>query len=152
MLLNEFVSVIGLVSGVAGFVLGVLNYSRDRCKIVVTLKWDMEAYPSSESKDEKRFGIIVVTNIGRRAAYISHAAIRLPEEYENKYLIIKGGIEGKKIAEGDPPVIYTVTQEGMEQYASHWREVVAQVNDSTGKEWVSKKLKPTELPSWAKKQ
>lgn len=43
MLLSEAVSVIGLVAGVAGFVFGVLNYLRDRHKIVVALQWDLAA-------------------------------------------------------------------------------------------------------------
>jgi len=66
-------------------------------------------------------------------------------------LLIVGGIAGKKLSEGDPPQIYLVDQSGLEKYADHWRDLVAQVSDTTNKVWISKKLHKRELPTWAKK-
>gem|GEM_PF-3889735 len=39
-------------------------------------------------------------------------------------------------------------QEGMEVYAHEWKEVLAQVSDFTGEEWLSQKI--SIIPSWAK--
>jgi len=150
LLLSEAVSVIGLVAGVAGFVLGVLNYLRDKHKIEVTLQWDLAVTEGSGYDASKPWGLITVTNIGRRASYISHVALRLPKGYEHSHLLIMGGIAGKKLTEGDPSEVFVVDQAGMEQYARDWQKVVAQVSDSTGKVWSSKKLKSTVMPSWAK--
>ena len=150
MLLSEAVSVIGLVAGVAGFVLGVLNYLRDKHNIVVSLQWDLAATPGSGYDANKPWGLITVTNVGRRASYVSHVALRLPKGYEHSHLLIMGGIAGKKLTEGDPSEVFVVDQAGMEQYARDWQKIVAQVSDSTGKVWSSKKLKSTAIPSWAK--
>ena len=40
-------------------------------------------------------------------------------------------------------------EEGLEKYAKDWRKIIAQVSDSTGKVWKSKKLKRHEIPAWA---
>jgi hypothetical protein len=58
------------------------------------------------------------------------------------------GLKGHKLSEGDPPAVFLVDKEGLEQYANEWRNIRAQVSDSTGKEWLSKKV--TVAPSWAK--
>ena len=150
LLLSEAVSVIGLVAGVAGFVLGVLNYLRDRHKIVVALQWDLAATPSSGYDANKPWGLITVTNIGRRSSHVSHVALRLPKGCEHSHLLIMGGIAGKKLTEGDPAEVFVVDQAGLDQYARDWQKIVAQVSDSTGKVWSSTKLKSAAIPSWAK--
>jgi len=150
MTLGEFVAVAGLCFGLAGFVLGVLNYLRDRAKLVVTLQWDMEVTKGNEYDHKKLWGVIRVTNIGRRTTYISHPAIRLPKGYKHSLLLISAGIEGTKLAEGDPTKIYMVSQDGLEKYAKDWRKLVAQISDTTGKVWKSERLRENEVPSWAK--
>ncbi|SRR6266568_4199541 len=147
MTLTEFASASGLIFGVAGSVLGVMNFLRDRAKVVVTLQWDMV----STDNPREVSGVIRVTNAGRRSTYISHVALRLPKGYQHHHLLIVGGIAGKKLSEGDPPQIYLVDQSGLEKYADHWRDLVAQVSDTTNKVWISKKLHKRELPTWAKK-
>lgn len=148
LLLSEAVSVIGLIAGVSGFVLGVLNYLRDRHKIVVTLQWDLAATLGSGYDASRLWGLITVTNVGRRASYVSHVALRLPKGYDHSQLLVMGGIVGKKLTEGDPSEVFIVDQMGMEQYARDWQKIVAQVRDSTGNVWFSKKLNPAEIPSW----
>lgn len=145
LLLVEVISVIGLIFGILGFILGVLNYLRDQYKIIVTLNWDMT------NADGKLLGVITVTNIGRRSSYVSHVALRLPKGYENTQLIIASSVYGKALHEGSSPEKFFVLQDNMEQYAKDWQNVLAQVSDSTGKEWVSKKIKTNQIPSWAKK-
>jgi hypothetical protein len=149
MTLGEFISAIGLCFGLAGFVLGVLNYLRDRHKIDITLQWDLDVTPRSGYDHTQRWGAIRVTNVGRRPSYISHVALKLPKGYDHSHLVIMGGISGKKLSEGDPTEVFVVTQEGMAAYAKDWRRVIAQVNDSAGKTWYSKAPKANQKPSWA---
>lgn len=148
--LAELVSLAGLVFGVSGCVLGILNYRRDSARIEVTLQWDLAVTPDTEYDPDKKWGCIAVVNVGRRAAYISHVALRLPKsKYEHSHLLIKAGIAGKKLSEGDPAEHYMVSQNDMEQYAKHWRQVVAQVSDSSGKVWLSRRVHKKAVPSWA---
>lgn len=98
--------------------------------------------------EEKRVGCITVTNTGRRAIFISHAALRLPNGGEYSHFLIRDGLKGQKISEGDAPVVFPVDQEGLDLYAKEWKNVRAQVSDSTGRVWLSKKV--AVIPSWAK--
>lgn len=149
MTLGEFTAVIGLCFGVAGFVLGVMNYLRDRYRIDVLLQWDMSVTEGTQYDHTKKWGVIRVTNVGRRPAYVSHVALKLPKGYDHSHLVIAGGITGKTLHEGDPSEIYVVTQEGLDVYAKDWRRIVAQVSDSAGKTWRSKRIPKNAKPSWA---
>jgi hypothetical protein len=150
MTLGESTGLAGLLFGLAGFVLGVLNYLRDRHEVVVTLQWDLIITPDVNYDQNKRWGVIRVTNVGRRSTYISHVALRLPKGREWSHLMITEGIKGQKLSEGDPTATFMVTQDDMASFASDWQKIVAQVSDSTGKVWSSKRLKSDEKPSWAK--
>ncbi len=145
MTISEVTGLLGLIFGLVGTCIGVFNYLRDRAKLIVRLQWDMAITGESE---EKRVGCITVTNAGRRAIFMSHVALRLPKGGEISHFLIQGGLKGQKLSEGDPPAVFPVDQAGMESYANCWQKIVAQVSDSTGKEWVSKKVKS--VPSWAK--
>jgi hypothetical protein len=136
--------------GLAGFMLGVMNYLRDRAKIVVELQWDMKVTPGGPYDPSKSYGVVRVTNVGRRGIYISHASLRLPKGHEASHLLLADGIPGKKLAEGDSPEIYVILQDDLGQYAKHWRKIIAQVSDSTGKEWTSRKIARGDVPSWAR--
>lgn len=147
MTLSEWASLIGLITGTSGCVLSIMNYLRDRHKVDITLQWDLEENPESGYDQTKKWGVITVTNIGRRPTYISHIALKLPKGYDHSHLVIMGGIRGKKLTEGDSSEIFIVDQDGLEQYSKDWKLIIAQVSDSTGKVWQSKKTK--EMPSWA---
>lgn len=149
--LTDFIAVLGLVSGVAGTILGVLSFFRDRPKVDVSLQWDLEVTPGTEFDSTKLWGIVTVTNVGRRPIFVSHAALKLPKGYEGTHLVINSGIAGKTLTEAAPSERYVVTQEGLEAYAKDWRDVIAQVNDSHGRTWRSKRLPASEMPSWAKR-
>lgn len=148
MTLTDFVAVCGLVFGLSGAVLGVLNYLRDRVKLEVTLQWDMDVTPGGKYDANKKWGVIRVTNVGQRTTYISHAALRLPKGYDTSHLVIMDSIQGEKLTEGDPTKIFMVSQDGLEKYRDAWRRIIAQVSDSRGKVWKSKRLKRKEIPSW----
>ena len=149
MTITDFVAVCGLVAGITGTVLGILNYWRDRAKVEVSLQWDMEVTPGSGYDHTKKWGVISVTNVGRRPIFVSHAALKLPKGYEGTHLVVNAGITGKTLTEGAPTERYVVTQDRLEIYAKHWRSLTAQVNDSRGRAWRSPRLPRKEIPSWA---
>jgi hypothetical protein len=153
MTVTELVAVLGLVSGVTGTVLGVLNFLRDRAAVEVSLQWDMSVTPGTEYDANKKWGVITVANIGRRPILVSHVALRLPKRASinggYSHLVIPSGIIGKTLTEGAPAERYVVTQDGLEEYAAHWRGMVAQVSDTRGRVWSSKKLRRNQIPSWA---
>lgn len=151
MTLTDFLAVFGLVAGVTGTVLGVMNYWRDRAKLEVSLEWDMEVTPGSGYDHTKKWGVISITNIGRRPIYLRYAALRLPKGYDGTHLVLAAGIAGKTLTEGAPTERYVVTQDGLEIYAKDWRSLTAQVNDSHGRAWRSKPLPRNDIPSWAKR-
>lgn len=145
MSISETTGLLGLIFGLVGTMIGVFNYLRDRCRVVVLLQWDMAITGDDATK---RFACITVTNVGRRAVYISHVALRLPKGEEISHFLFRDGLKGQKLSEGDPPAIFYADQSGLEAYVGKRQAIVAQVSDSTGKEWVSKKV-PTIL-FWAK--
>lgn len=148
--INDIATIIGVVFGVSGFTLAILNYLRDNPRIKISLKWDLAVTENPKYDPRKSWGKVEVVNIGRRPIFVSHAALRLPKDYDYKFLVLKEGIKGERLAEGDQPKIYLVDQEGIEMSAKDWRKIRAEISDSTGKTWRSKKLKRNQKPSWAK--
>ena len=144
MTITEASAFFGLLFGLIGTSLGLFNYLRDKGHIVVLLQWDMA---TTDEDAAKRVGCITVTNTGRRAIFMSHVALRLPKGGEISHFLIQGGLKGKKLSEGDPPAVFPVDQDGLETYADMRQKIIAQVSDSTGKEWLSKKVQT--IPSWA---
>lgn len=135
--LTDITAIGGLIFGVAGLVLSVTNHLRDRAKLVVNLQWDMTLSTTGE-----RAGLITVSNVGRRPAFVSHAALRMPEGAPNSHIVLRDSINGVKLEEGDAPLIFVVKyDEILTNQSEHWRGIRAQVNDSTGKEWISKTCK-----------
>jgi hypothetical protein len=53
---------------------------------------------------------------------------------------------GKKIAEGDPPAGFIVSQDDLAKYSTVWQHIQAIAEDSTGKTYKSKKV--SKRPSW----
>jgi hypothetical protein len=147
MTVTDVVAILGLVSGVTGTVLGVLNHLRDRARVEVSLQWDMKSFGDPRYDEKTLWGAINVTNVGRRPVHVSHVALRLPKGFDHTHLLINSGIGGKTLPEGSPSELYVVTQDGMEKYVSVWDKIVAQVSDSTGRVWKSKPVK--QVPSWA---
>lgn len=146
MTIAEAVGLAGLLFGLSGFVLGVMNYLRDRHRVVVRLHWDM-AVPEGRCYDtSKTWGVVSIANVGRRPAYLSHVALRLPDK--NRFLVLEESIVGVRLAEGDPPKAYIVNQDELKDYSQHWKKITAQVEDTTGKRWISNKI--SKQPSWAR--
>lgn len=142
--LSDITAIAGLIFGLSGFVLSIVNYLHDRAIVVVDLRWDMTV-----KEDGRQVGLITIANVGRRPIYLSHAALRLPKEAKTSHLLIMDAVQGEKLAEGDRPKIYIVPQDNLKEFAPYWKQIRAQVSDSTGKVWYSKKGAITKKPSWA---
>jgi hypothetical protein len=148
--LAALLALIGALSGVSGLVLGIVNYLRDRFKLVITLKWDMAVTDNARYDTSKKWGIVSAANVGRRPVYIRVANLELPKGYEETHLVLNEGIRGIKLAEGDAPVIFVASQEGMEKYKKDWRRIRAAVYDTAGKVYRSKRLGELDQPSWSR--
>ncbi len=150
MTITQLTGLLGLIFGIVGTVLGVLNYLRERANVQVTLQWDLAVTPGGKYDPNKRWGLIRVANVGRRPIFVSHVAIRLPKAFEHSHILVNEGIAGVKLGEGDPVQAFVVSQDGLERYASCWTKLVAQVTDASGQEWTSKPAPRDQVPSWAK--
>jgi hypothetical protein len=139
----------GLAFGLTGFVLGVLNYRRDRARVTVNLTWDLTLAADSAHEADGKWGIITVANVGRRPIYVSHASLRLPRGYGASHLLLPDSVPGKKLAEGDPPLQFLIDQADVSKYAKDWRGIRAEIIDSTRRKWRSKRPTLKERPSWA---
>lgn len=137
-ILTSLTAILGVIFGIAGFVLGVLNYLRDRPKVKITLQWGMEMMGGSIPQGGEGCGVISVTNMGRRPVYVSHVCLRLPKVYKNNLLILVDSVPGRKLVEGDPPAIFIVRNDVQIKYAVDLGRIRAQVSDSTGKIYVSR--------------
>jgi hypothetical protein len=141
--LSDVTAIAGLIFGLSGLVLSISNYLRDKPRIVIHLKWDMTR--RMDTGIEMQVGVITISNVGRRPVYISHAALKFPKESKKSHLIINDSVKGQKLVEGDSPIIFTIPQNALREYARYWKGIRAQVSDSTGKVWFSKKIKSKPL-------
>lgn|SRR5262245_10161966 len=141
-------ALIGVVTGTAGLVLGILNYLRDRPKVVVTLAWDMQPSGGAASTDTKKaWGVLVIVNVGRRPIFVSHASLHVPGETE--YFLLMESVQGVKLLESDPPTRYLIDQQALsKQFSAKWQQMRGCVMDNKGRHWHSEPIK--EKPSWVK--
>lgn len=145
--LSDVAAILGMVLGTAGSVMSLMNYLRERPKVRVFLKWDMEV---AGNPTAPKIGIVRVTNVGRRPVYISVVTLKLPRGLKYDHLILKQSMTGTKLSEGDAPATFLINYTGLTRYAKHWRRVRAYAEDSAGRRYLSKKLSTSEIPSWAK--
>jgi len=148
--LNDTATLLGIMFGVSGFILGILNHRRDRAKVTIDVLWDMTMTNNPVYDPKKSWGLITIANVGRRPIYLSHASLRIPKGYGIGHLLLGDSVAGKKLAEGDPPLSFPVDQTNLCKYAKNWRRIRAEIIDSTGKKWRSRKPNRKTRPSWAK--
>ena len=152
-MVTQIAAVCGVVFGFAGLVLSILNYFRDRPELVVALKWDMATTGDLKHDPNKLWGIVRVTNTGRRPIFLTAVALELPKlfatekGFEHNLLVLGGSLGGKKLTEGDPPAVFVVTQDDLTRYSTVWNQIRAIAEDSTGRRYKSRKV--SERPSWA---
>ena len=98
MTLNDWATILGFGIAVVGLTLSILNYLRDRVKLKVILRWDMELITTSPLfKPEKLWGSVSITNAGRRPTYVGHVVLRLPKKAKGRMLIFKEGLGGEEL-------------------------------------------------------
>ena len=137
-------SILGMIFGTAGLVLGILNYLRDRAKVKVTLRWKMQNLETGETR-----GLIRVTNVNRRPVFISLVALELPKGFDHTHLVLMKALDGTKLSEGERPLAVWVAYEGLAQYSKVWRKIRAYTEDSTGKKYRSEfPAKDGPTPPW----
>lgn len=150
MTINDWATLFGIILATIGFVLGVLNYLRDRAQIEVTLTWDLNVTDNPLYDSTKTWAIVSAANVGRRSIFVSHAALVLPKGYRHTHLVLVEGLKGQKLDEGSPPFKSIVEQTSLEQFKHNWQKIRAMVEDASGRKWYSKRLKDAKIPSWAK--
>jgi hypothetical protein len=152
--LTTIAAIAGLVFGFTGFVLGILNYRRDRPKLIVRLSWTTSILVD-HARRQVQLGRIYITNAGRRPVYITAAGV---EEYYSTYTMIRRRnlkkTSGRRLAEGDPPIILVVPNspemaDSFIERAAVWREIRAFVEDSTGRRYRSSKVWLWDKPRWS---
>jgi hypothetical protein len=148
--LTGLTALTGAVIGVAAFVLSLTNYLRDKPKVVVKLMWDRGITDNPKYDPRKLWGLVVVSNVGRRPIYIRMASLKLPKGYKLTHFVLSEGIKGMRLAEGDEPACFVISQDGLEEYGRDWRKIRAIVFDSADTEYCSQKLPKTDKPSWVK--
>lgn len=116
--------IIGTATGLSGLTLSILNYWRDRPNIQINLLWDMESFGDITKiyDTNKLWGVVSITNIGRRPIFFSHVHLKISGQTE--ILIINEGLDGEKLQEGDPPKYYPINQEGLDAFAKQWKNAL----------------------------
>lgn len=143
MTLTDAAALTGLVFGLVGTVLGVLNYLRDRTIVAVFLQWDMQYVQHGRPG---LTGLVRVQNVGRRPVYVSHVVINTGH---GESFLLRDAIQGQRLEEGSAPLVFPVDYEGLEPFAKNWWLLRAEVSDTTGKVWRSPRLSGNP-PSWAR--
>lgn len=140
MALTELTAILGAVLGTSGLTLGILNYLRDRPRVVVHLRWGMQLIGDGHlGSAQDECGVVEVTNCGRRPVFVSHVCLRLPKHSDSALLLLRSTIRGQRLGEGDPPITVVIPYDVTSKYLKDWRLIRAQVSDSTGRVYVSRR-------------
>lgn len=147
---SDVAALVGMVLGTAGFVMALMNYLRDKPRVKVLLQWDMRVTDNLRYDSRKRWGLLRITNVGRRPIFISVAALKLPDGFIHSDLVLTESIGGRKLSEGDAPAVFVLSQDGLEKYKSVWRDVRGYVEDSAYGKYLAQKVDKSKIPSWAR--
>jgi hypothetical protein len=140
-------SILGITFGAVSLAVSLLNYLRDRSKLEVRLQWDMEVTSNPVYDPSKKWGLVTVTNVGRRPVYVNIVAVKMPRGAGSPFLLLRDSLSGQKLSEGDQPYVQVVNQAQLVSYAAQWKKMRAIATDSTGREYKSRLVR--RMPSWA---
>ena len=145
---GNILAIISLIVSLIAIVIGLLNFNRDKYKIVVDLDWDSGShYVGMQPNVVEKWGAIIVTNQGRRPVYIRTIGIKYPDDERVLNLLSEEKNEGVKLDEGNSPIIIRIPHDGhLKRYAKDWKKLSAVAYDVAGKEY--KSGRPWETPSW----
>jgi hypothetical protein len=152
---TETISIIAIVISFASFIISlsafiisVLNYRRDRYKVIVDLDWDSGTHHiGMRSNVVETWGKITVRNEGRRSVSLRTIGIRYPDSDRVYSLLKDENAEGIKLNEHDWIEIKVPQDNLLKRYSKDWEKLYAVANDISGKEY--KSGKPWNKPSWA---
>lgn len=137
-----------LVSTIA-LIISLLNYRRDKYKVLIDLDWDTDkTFIHPNSKIKETWGRISVRNIGRRPVFITLVGLKYPNSEIIVNLLNNENEGGVKLEEHDKPLIIKIPQNlVLKQFAKDWNKIYAVAYDIAGKEYKTKRewIKP----SWA---
>jgi hypothetical protein len=138
MLITEIAAILGMILGTAGLVISILNYLRDRPCVKVNVQWNVTSPDFPEP-----YCIIHITNTGRRPVFIMYVAFELPPGSSEPYLLLNATgermlAEGKRLSEGDPPLVCTIANSKLTSYLNGSTQLRACAKDSTGRMYYAK--------------
>jgi hypothetical protein len=108
--LTPTIAIVGAVTGISGLVVSLLNYRRDRAKIVLGVSFNMSA-PTGGA-----IMIVTATNVGRRQTHVSHVGLyhtrfwRFGSRKPN--VLIPMSVRGEILPEGAKPWHHPMEQRG----------------------------------------
>jgi hypothetical protein len=130
------ISLVSLVIGTTGLALSILNYRRDRSKVIVELRWNAETILGGGvgSKVESRWGHIKVINKGRRPVMITFVGLELP----GRKRTISFLLEDKKLAEGESFIVRVPQDTLLKPFSDKWQRIWASAGDATDRQYNSR--------------
>jgi len=151
-MLTTIRAIAGLLVGLSGLILSVLNYRRERAKVLVSFHPGRVMVLDRQGHQAK-LDQIHLTNAGRRPVYIVAAGVIL---FTLGQHVIRrtttGGVKGRRLAEGDPPMSLVVPDSVemakflWQEHAGHWRYIRAFAEDGTGRRYLSPRFE--RRPFW----
>ncbi|ENM5935999.1 hypothetical protein CTB58_003879 [Vibrio mimicus] len=149
--IRDIVAFVGMLTGVAGFTLSLINYRREDPKVHVELSWNDFSCTDDYLDGTKYVVKVSVANAGRRDVYIRDVRIIIPEKYNTEYKSISMGnrVSGVSLEEGSAPVVYERSQSAFEfwlkpkllEFPEMQKQIIAEVTDSGGRKYYSKPCK-----------
>lgn len=127
-----------MVTGLSALILSWSNYIKDRPKISVELK-RREMKASEPPKLIEEALVIAISNSGRRPVYITQVGLELsPSEVGfNRCLLVSDSTKGKKLGEGDSPLIFILPKRTLKPLSDIMENSRAIAFDDRGKKYVS---------------
>lgn len=140
---------LSLIVSTIALIVSILNYRRDKYKVLIDLDWDNgKRYEGMRSNVKETWGTITVRNIGRRPVFILSVGLKYPDDERVINLLGEENLEGVKLEEHDKPIIIKIPQDFLlKRHSKNWDKIYAIAYDIAGKEYKSEKS--WTKPSWA---
>jgi hypothetical protein len=149
--IRDLAALVGMVTGIAGFTLSIINYRREEPSLNIKLSWNDFHYTDDFLDKTKYVTKVTIANSGRRSVYISDVKIIIPEKYNTDYktITLSQRVTGVKLDEGESPELFEIGQNSFEswlkpkllEFPDMQEDIVAEATDSTGRKYYSKPCK-----------
>lgn len=145
--IRDFAALVGMITGVSGFTLSIINYRREEPKLNVGLQWNCFSHTDNSIDKTHYVTKVTVANSGKRSVYITNVSIIVPKKYGANYtkITLSKRVTGVKLGEGEAPELYELDQNNFQnwletklnKFPEMQKDLIAVVTDSTGKEYKS---------------